>query len=1106
MDETNVCLAESQMTSINSKITGADENECSPRLATVRTRICLIGELGEDSKILEAAQAFGVPVVSCTNGSGFINDGSWDTVFVLDEFSGPIYDAIHRSEQRILGPAALQQYAEKGEGLPSNGRPLYNTAMSGLVLCFTGFRKKDELNRLITLIHNMGGSIRKDMVAKVTHLIANGCGGEKYQYAVTFRLPVMSEAWVYSLWEKRNEVPLSATSEEMMSYKLKPFHGARVCFFGFPDEERQHMTEVVDSGETYSLLKCNIVVPRPECLSPIPPVSPTQSSMAQACMKMEISSSSYTLRTNTGTIEDVNLEESAAHHSTPVKNVNENFVDTLTPISETCSEESLSSLMPCSKIPKLDPLSETSEADFFNSSEYSINPLMIRSSLPANFATTHRMEVEAELCSAQGQGTDEPSIGSQDVPVDSIIPPPPTATTPGKKCNKNPFKTPLTRRLSFAFSRSSFSRKSDASAKIHASNRVVSMSCDERPPSPQPPPSSVLPKSCGTQPATTEEQPVTTPVVDESMVQSIPEKAPLQAPIVKAEWFWVSVQNEGCADEKDYLFEDYLESMLSPSGRRGSNTPGVSTNSTRARKRKRFRDAMSKLVHNESPALHKRRSSVSDAGLLSISGSFLDSTNCTPEKTADVEVEAVESPRKIQSARHQVFMELMFKSPLENMSEAEGPLLNNTELKIIFGNLPPIYEVHKKMLEELSWAANHWKEDFSIGKVFLKYAPDLIKAYPPFVNFFENSKEMLLSCDQSKPRFHAFLKICQTRPECGRQSLQELLIRPVQRLPSISLLLNEILKHTNKSNQDYTALEQALSSIREVMTHINEDKRKTEGQLPHLVSSHRNFIVRCDVIELSDGLSGRGDNLVCKKRSKAFNSLKSPNTTSSLHSAKLSNGKPYKHIRLMPLSNIKRVIDIRETDDCHNVFALTCRSHQEVKEKLYSFTLADEETDKLGFLRTLCRQMANTACTTGATQDFNKTPSKLKRAVSTMMSPFGSTTNLTPASQLAQMRLASCNNLNDTNCIVHSYEMEGKQKRTSYDATFKRKVILYAEKNGNRMAGREFNVAESNVRLWRQQKLALFATKASRKKFTGPRKGRHPNIEEKVLEFVRYNH
>jgi hypothetical protein len=46
---------------------------------------------------------------------------------------------------RILGPTALQQYAEKGEGLPSNSRPLYSLTMSGLVICFTGFRKKDEL-------------------------------------------------------------------------------------------------------------------------------------------------------------------------------------------------------------------------------------------------------------------------------------------------------------------------------------------------------------------------------------------------------------------------------------------------------------------------------------------------------------------------------------------------------------------------------------------------------------------------------------------------------------------------------------------------------------------------------------------------------------------------------------------------------------------------------------------------------------------------------------------------------------------------------------------------------------------------------------------------
>ena len=40
----------------------------------------------------------------------------------------------------------------------------------------------------------------------------------------------------------------------------------------------------------------------------------------------------------------------------------------------------------------------------------------------------------------------------------------------------------------------------------------------------------------------------------------------------------------------------------------------------------------------------------------------------------------------------------VFKRPLEEPDQKGGQLLNQTELKIIFGNLPPIYDVHMKML------------------------------------------------------------------------------------------------------------------------------------------------------------------------------------------------------------------------------------------------------------------------------------------------------------------------------------------------------------------------------------------------------------------------
>lgn len=93
------------------------------------------------------------------------------------------------------------------------------------------------------------------------------------------------------------------------------------------------------------------------------------------------------------------------------------------------------------------------------------------------------------------------------------------------------------------------------------------------------------------------------------------------------------------------------------------------------------------------------------------------------------------------------------------------------------------------MLKKLIEAENNWTEGMKVGTIILEFAEDLLRAYPPFVNFFENTKNKIQEVDKKNPRFHAFLKKCERRPECSRQSLTELMIRPVQRLPSISLLL-----------------------------------------------------------------------------------------------------------------------------------------------------------------------------------------------------------------------------------------------------------------------------------------------------------------------------
>ena len=97
--------------------------------------------------------------------------------------------------------------------------------------------------------------------------------------------------------------------------------------------------------------------------------------------------------------------------------------------------------------------------------------------------------------------------------------------------------------------------------------------------------------------------------------------------------------------------------------------------------------------------------------------------------------------------------------PLEEEGQRGGPILAPEEIKTIFGSIPDIFDVHTKIKDDLEDLIVNWDESKSIGDIFLKYSKDLVKTYPPFVNFFEMSKETIIKCEKQKPRFHAFLKV-----------------------------------------------------------------------------------------------------------------------------------------------------------------------------------------------------------------------------------------------------------------------------------------------------------------------------------------------------------
>jgi hypothetical protein len=75
------------------------------------------------------------------------------------------------------------------------------------------------------------------------------------------------------------------------------------------------------------------------------------------------------------------------------------------------------------------------------------------------------------------------------------------------------------------------------------------------------------------------------------------------------------------------------------------------------------------------------------------------------------------------------------------------------------------------------------------------------------------------------------------------------------------------------------------------------------------------------------------------------------------------------------------------------------------------------------------------------------------------------------------------------------------EKRFTYDASFKRKVIVCTEKISNPAAGRKCTVSEACVCHWQSMKTKLFSCLT--KYFSGTRKGRNPEIDASVLEYFK---
>ncbi|CAL9705188.1 unnamed protein product [Knipowitschia caucasica] len=176
-------------------------------------------------------------------------------------------------------------------------------------------------------------------------------------------------------------------------------------------------------------------------------------------------------------------------------------------------------------------------------------------------------------------------------------------------------------------------------------------------------------------------------------------------------------------------------------------------------------------------------------------------------------------------------LQMIFSKPLERQE-----LLTADEVAAIFPNLDEIIDMHYNFYENLKVLR---LEDGFIIKFIST----------PVLNRFEGTEgewfqkltarfcshqswalEQIKSRQKKEPRFNSFIQDAESKPQCRRLQLKDIIPIEMQRLTKYPLLLENIAKYTEDSTEK-ERIQQSAECCRKILNHVNEEVKMMENLL-----------------------------------------------------------------------------------------------------------------------------------------------------------------------------------------------------------------------------------------------------------------------------------
>ncbi|CAH2095169.1 unnamed protein product [Euphydryas editha] len=222
--------------------------------------------------------------------------------------------------------------------------------------------------------------------------------------------------------------------------------------------------------------------------------------------------------------------------------------------------------------------------------------------------------------------------------------------------------------------------------------------------------------------------------------------------------------------------------------------------------------------------------------------------SATQDTRTHVVVELYETEKSYVEA-----LEILVKKYLQPLKSPENAnLLDAFVVDEIFYQVPAILNVHQVFLEQLRRRLEQWDLQQKVGDIFLDVftKPTVMDTYMSFINNLKKAKETIKNAAASRPAFAKFLD-AMARDHKGKLSLDNLLIKPVQKFPSYKLLIQRLIKHTDQSHPDHKLLLEAQKEIHDLLELINctereslemEQQQQTLRELEQIIEGLSNLV------------------------------------------------------------------------------------------------------------------------------------------------------------------------------------------------------------------------------------------------------------------------